>query len=183
MRSLPAVLVLACAALAPLAGCAPRGAATPPQPAQATTPADADLATLVRRLQVYHPTEDCTELGQGLADPRATFVRAVDEVANPPWVGLMAGSCVARHHAAAEEARIATWLTDDRYRGLGRTVLREFAVIPEEPVVLRLGALALQGSSADLAAELLAADPRPAVRALVPQAAAEAPVAPETPAP
>jgi hypothetical protein len=181
MRS--TLAVLAVAASCALTACAPRGAAPPPEPAQASTPADADLATLVRRLQVYHPTEDCTALGEGLADPRATFVRAVDEVANPPWVGLIAGTCVARNHAATEEARIATWLTEDRYRGLGRTVLREFAVIPEEPVVLRLGALALRGSSADLAAELLAADPRPAVRALVTQAPAEAPVAPETPAP
>lgn len=154
-RAIPAMLLFACA------GRATPEAAAPPS-------ADDDLSVLVARLSVQHPPEDCAIVTEGLLTPAATLERAVIEVSRPPWIGLIAGRCLARDHAVAAESTLAAWLEDPKMAGLSRTLVRELPVVADEAVAVRLAQAALRGPAADVAARVVAVDPRPAVRALAP---------------
>ena len=140
--------------------------ATAPQPAPATTTSDADLALVVRRLSVQHPSDDCDALVAELGQPREALKRAVEEISMPPWVGMISGQCLARRFAIDEEATLKAWLTDPERAGLARAVVRELPRIQDEAVVLRIGAAALITEHAALTRQVLGADPRPAVATL-----------------
>ena len=156
---MPRFLLLALAV-----ACAPRAT---PEPAPATDPSDADLAAVVKRLSVQHPSEDCAALTEGLAQPTVALRRAVEEVATPPWVGIIAGKCMVRRYAVEAESTLAGWLVDPELAGLSRVLSRELAGVSDEAVAIRLATSALRGPAKDVATEALRADPRPALQALV----------------
>ena len=85
---------------------------------------------VIRLLGARDSGVDCAvvaELGQG------GLVEIVEEIEQPPWVGMRAARCLVELHGEAEgtEAVLVRWVSEERWKGLGYLVLNLLDELPE----------------------------------------------------
>jgi hypothetical protein len=116
-----------------------------------------DLDAVVAALSVRELSEPC-DAAAAVVDPGALpalLVRAADEVAYPPWVGVRAAECATAHVADPDVDRaVRRWIDDPATPGLALAVLAGLDRVPGQVARPLAERLVVRG----------AADPRVAVR-------------------
>ena len=120
---------------------------------------------LYTAMKVRDPVPACEVLAQMSEDIATDLIWLVDNVQQPPWVGIRAAHCVVRHHADTKTDTIAAWMTDPHKTGLGILTLGLLDELSEATAV-RFATAALLGPSAERARQGVVDSIHPAVRAL-----------------
>lgn len=122
---------------------------------------------MYRALSIRDPAPDCAAVEALSADPLADLLVMVDQVEQPPWVGMRAATCVTTRHAEAGKATIGGWVVDPDKRGLAILVFNQLDAMPAT-VALPLATAALAGPLKADAEKRLQKAASAELRALVP---------------
>lgn len=132
-------------------------------------PPPSAVVSAARALAPRHDPPPCAEVArlassQG-ADPGEVLAAVAEGVTSPPWIGMRAAACAAAFPSA--EPRVRAWLADPALPGLAEMVVAALVDVSDDRAT-PLARAALAGPHAGRLAPVLAASPRPAIRALVP---------------
>lgn len=171
MRSfapLSLLLVASTALAAPPSGVPSNLAIGEEQPVPVPTDAPlSDEALLVHQaLTVRHDPPACDVLVAGLTEPRQALIDVVEHTSMPPWAPMRAAACLSDLYAQQESLRLVSWVSEDKWAGLGQMLLGRIDSLPV-PVSVEVAKAALTGPVAETATRKLAGSSHAELRALV----------------
>jgi hypothetical protein len=122
--------------------------------------------TLRLQLTLRHGGPTCDEIDGQSPDPVGDLVWLMDNVHQPPWVGMRAADCLMNNHLTTETERVHTWVANPETKGLALLVLGRLDALPA-PLAQSLAKAMLAGPHRSLIAPRLLESAHIELRAMV----------------